>query len=201
MGQPQSMLIPHERKPQPGDHIYSTRAGGLYAHHGIYVGNDMVIHLQAPPKGSGSSTPCQKCGYKRDCQGGIIKTCLDCFLDGRSSLEFYEYGSSIFEFNIKKRGSCTIFHTKPADEVVKTANDLLQGNGSKFKDYNFFANNCEDFAVYCKTGMAVSMQAVGGVEAASNIFGTGSLFGMGVNLGAVGVYSLAKVIHDANTAK
>ncbi|WRX25311.1 hypothetical protein QQP08_017798 [Theobroma cacao] len=37
MGQPQSVLTPIHtpvRQPQPGDHIYSTRAGGLYAHHG-----------------------------------------------------------------------------------------------------------------------------------------------------------------------
>ncbi|XVE62792.1 hypothetical protein DITRI_Ditri06bG0148300 [Diplodiscus trichospermus] len=130
----------------------------------------MVIHLQGPAKKTGSSPPCQKCGYKRHSQAGIVKTCLDCFLDGHS-LHFYEYGVPIFEFNIRKRGSCTTFHSKPANEVVKRANDLLLGNS--FKEYNFFANNCEDFAVFCKTGVAMSMQAVGGVEAAANILGTG----------------------------
>ncbi|KAJ0014888.1 hypothetical protein Pint_20443 [Pistacia integerrima] len=29
----------------PGDHIFSNRARILYYHDGIYVGDDMVIHL------------------------------------------------------------------------------------------------------------------------------------------------------------
>ncbi|XP_021282940.1 uncharacterized protein LOC110415571 isoform X1 [Herrania umbratica] len=133
----------------------------------------MVIHLQAPLKGSGSSlkgsgssskeiessSPCQKCGYKRDCQAGIIKTCLDCFLDGRSSFEFYEYGVPIYYFNKKPRGTCCVSPSKPDHEVVERATDLLERKG--FGEYNLFANNCEHFAVYCKTGLAFSHQVQG----------------------------------------
>ncbi|KAK6232972.1 hypothetical protein SCA6_003045 [Theobroma cacao] len=188
MGQPQTTLTP-VRKPQPGDHIYTTRAGGLYAHHGIYVGNDMVIHLQAPFKGSGSSfmgsassfmgsgssskeiesaPPCQKCGYKPQyCQGGIIKTCLDCFLDGRSSFEFYEYGVPTSYFNNKPRGTCSVSPSKPDHEVVERATDLLERKG--FGEYNLIANNCEHFAVYCKTGLAYSQQVQAAGDAITQI--------------------------------
>ncbi|EOY11022.1 hypothetical protein QUC31_009718 [Theobroma cacao] len=209
MGQPQTTLTP-VRKPQPGDHIYTTRAGGLYAHHGIYVGNDMVIHLQAPFKGSGSSfmgsgssfmgsassfmgsgssfmgsassfmgsgssseeiessPPCQKCGYKPQyCQGGIIKTCLDCFLDGRSSFEFYEYGVPTSYFNNKPRGTCSVSPSKPDHEVVERATDLLERKG--FGEYNLIANNCEHFAVYCKTGLAYSQQVQAAGDAIKDI--------------------------------
>ncbi|KAJ0080386.1 hypothetical protein Patl1_23235 [Pistacia atlantica] len=37
-------------KLDPGDHILSNRAGILYYHHGIYVGDGMVIHLMPAEK-------------------------------------------------------------------------------------------------------------------------------------------------------
>ncbi|URE31238.1 hypothetical protein MUK42_03456 [Musa troglodytarum] len=30
---------------KPGDHIYSWRTAYIYAHHGLYVGDDKVIHF------------------------------------------------------------------------------------------------------------------------------------------------------------
>ncbi|KAJ0078680.1 hypothetical protein Patl1_23219 [Pistacia atlantica] len=75
----------------PGDHIFSIRAGILYYHHGIYVGDDMVIHLMAAGMKKSSSSLCPKCGYNRDRDSRIVKTCLDCFLDG-NSLHIFEYG-------------------------------------------------------------------------------------------------------------
>ncbi|XP_022720038.1 uncharacterized protein LOC111277873 isoform X2 [Durio zibethinus] len=63
---------------RPGDHIYSDRTLRLYFHHGIYVGDDMVIHLMGPSK-IYDRPPCKKCGFKP--QTGIFKTCLDCFLE------------------------------------------------------------------------------------------------------------------------
>ncbi|XP_022720036.1 lecithin retinol acyltransferase-like [Durio zibethinus] len=179
------------RKPEPGDHIYSERSGGLYDHHGIYVGDDMVIHLQGPAKQKhiGSSAPCQKCGYKRDFIGGVIKTCLDCFLDGHS-LHFYEYGVPFVVFNRRRRGTCHVGHSKPAYEVIKTATDFLEGNG--FGCYDMFANNCEDFAVYCKTGTAISHQVMGHIGNPLVTIGLGPL-----GVGLTGAYGLAKVITEA----
>ncbi|XVF31066.1 hypothetical protein REPUB_Repub16aG0113300 [Reevesia pubescens] len=197
MGQPHSMLLPPiipipirglipidpkpDRKPQPGDHIYSERCGG------IYVGNDMVIHLQGPAKKIGPSPPCSKCGDKRVCNGEIIKTCLDCFLDGHS-LQIYDYGVPIVHFNMRRRGTCSVHHSKPPHEVIKIATDFLEGNNG-FGSYDLFANNCEDFAVYCKTGSALSLQVIGHIEKASLVVGPiGSV--------AAGAYGLAKVITD-----
>ena len=34
-----------QRKPEKGDHIRVMRIGGLYAHHGVYVSDDEVIHF------------------------------------------------------------------------------------------------------------------------------------------------------------
>ncbi|GAU44119.1 hypothetical protein TSUD_124060 [Trifolium subterraneum] len=125
---------------KPGDHIYSWRQGYLYAHHGIYVGEGMVIHFtngRAQQNGtptifdglfisSASSIdtdiPCQRCG---DCRE--IKT------------------------NAKVRGgTCSLASSDPVDEVLSRANYLLEHG---FGGYHLFKNNCEDFAVYCKTGL------------------------------------------------
>ena len=34
-----------QKQPQKGDHIRVMRIGGLYAHHGVYVSDDEVIHF------------------------------------------------------------------------------------------------------------------------------------------------------------
>ncbi|XVF42223.1 hypothetical protein PTKIN_Ptkin01aG0343200 [Pterospermum kingtungense] len=92
---------PALRKPKPGDHIYMTTSDGHYHYHGIYVGDDTVIHVLGPPHREIGPSDCQKCRNKRKCDSDLIaKTCLDCFLDGRP-LQFAEYG-----------------YTKPANEVV-----------------------------------------------------------------------------------
>ncbi|KAJ0078954.1 hypothetical protein Patl1_23228 [Pistacia atlantica] len=123
----------------PGDHIFSNRAGILYYHHGIYVGDDMVIHLMGAGMKKSSSSLCPKCGYNRDRDSGIVKTCLDCFLDG-NNLHIFEYGMPC----------------KSPDEVIRTATEFLQGKD--FGKYNFAFNNCEDFASYCKTGLRLCSQ-------------------------------------------
>ncbi|XVF42238.1 hypothetical protein PTKIN_Ptkin01aG0344700 [Pterospermum kingtungense] len=122
-----------QRKPKPGDHIYMTTSDGHYHYHGIYVGDDMVIHVLGPPYREIGPSNCQKCRNKIKCNSDLIaKTCLDCFLDGRP-LQFAEYGD-----------------TKPANDVVETATDLLENHGFGGR-HNMAAYNTEDFAYYCKS--------------------------------------------------
>lgn len=87
-----------------------------------------------------------------DSPGVIECTCLDCFLNG-GKLYRYEYSVNIAVFMAKMRGgTCTRAVSDADDLVVRRANDLLRiGFGS----YNLFRNNCENFAVYCKTGLRV----------------------------------------------
>ncbi|TYJ24083.1 hypothetical protein E1A91_A08G236800v1 [Gossypium mustelinum] len=170
---------------RPRDHIFSDRNSRLYFHHGrpvikpgIYVGDQMVIHLMGPSK-TYNLKPCQRCGFKP--QAGIFKTCLDCFLNGHS-LYRYEYDVSYLKLVFKRSGSCSTWDCRPANQVVETAYRLLEDKS--FGSYNFFLNNCEDFAVYCKTGMAMSNQTAG-------------LFGFNL-VGAVG-YHATKGIYEAFT--
>ncbi|KAG2710024.1 hypothetical protein I3760_04G006100 [Carya illinoinensis] len=151
---------------KPGDHIYTWRRAYAYAHHGIYVGDENVIHFTRGPGqeiGSGpvldriivSSSPsyrpmgipCSRCGDQSNLNGVII-SCIDCFLSG-GNLYLFEYGVSKAFFLFQVRGgTCTLASSDPPEDVIYRAKYLLR-NG--FGSYDIFKNNCEDFALYCKT--------------------------------------------------
>ncbi|XP_027333286.1 uncharacterized protein LOC113848100 [Abrus precatorius] len=154
---------------KPGDHIYSWRQAYIYAHHGIYVGDGLVIHftrgagqeigtgtmldnlLFSSSPSHSSEGPCPRCGDQTRTDG-VISSCLDCFLSG-GSLYIFEYAVSTALFLAQARGgTCTLAPSDPAEGVLRRASFLLE-NG--FGGYNVFKNNCEDFAIYCKTGLLV----------------------------------------------
>ncbi|KAF3433991.1 hypothetical protein FNV43_RR25094 [Rhamnella rubrinervis] len=154
-----------------GDHIYSWRRAYIYAHHGIYVGDEKVIHFtQAARQETGkrnmfddvifSSAPrstfpgfhCPTCGDQSKLDG-VISSCLDCFLSG-GDLYRFKYGVDIDTFFAETLGrTCTVAFADPAEQVVHRASFLLENGG--FGTYNVVKNNCIDFAVYCKTGLLV----------------------------------------------
>lgn len=154
---------------RPSDHVYSWRFAYSYAHHGIYVGDGKVIHFtrgQGQELGTGTfidlfltssrstphaSTPCEKCGSNKD-SNGVLLSCLDCFLSG-CPLYRFEYEENTAVFLAKARGgTCTLALSDPPEVVLHRANYLFN-NG--FGCYHIFRNNCEDFAMYCKTGLLI----------------------------------------------
>nr|CAD1818018.1 unnamed protein product [Ananas comosus var. bracteatus] len=208
-----------------GDHIYSWRAAYVYAHHGIYVGDNKVIHFtrgRGQEVGTGTvldvlltssgprrrETPCTNphCTTQRADSHGVASSCLDCFLAG-GVLYRFEYAVSSAHFLAKARGgTCTLAASDPDEIVVQRANHLLT-NG--FRCYNVFKNNCEDFAIYCKTGLLVAEQGVVGQsgQAISIIGGplaavistpfrliTTNVYGIAVT--AVGVYCVSRYAAD-----
>ncbi|KAJ4876672.1 NC domain-containing protein-related [Raphanus sativus] len=174
---------------KPGDHIYTYRAVFAYSHHGVFVGGCKVVHfkpeqtLKAAPTLSSSSSssvsevndsseaPCPTypdCGFKQP-NSGVLLSCLDCFLKN-GSLYRFEYGVSSSMFLTRVRGgTCTTAPSDPFQTVVHRAMHLLQ-NG--FGNYDIFQNNCEDFALYCKTGLLIlDKNGVGRSGQASSILG------------------------------
>ncbi|KAK9111766.1 hypothetical protein Scep_019285 [Stephania cephalantha] len=150
-----------------GDHIYSWRSAYIYAHHGIYVGSEMVIHFTrgtGQEVGTGTvldhvifssssprDVPCSRCGDQSEFNG-VIRSCLYCFLSG-GDLYLFQYSVSLGYFVAKVRGgTCTLADSDPPIDVLYRASYLLD-NG--FGVYHIFKNNCEDFAIYCKTGLLV----------------------------------------------
>ncbi|GLT60214.1 hypothetical protein SLA2020_329900 [Shorea laevis] len=154
---------------KPGDRIYSWRHAHIYAHHGIYVGEGKVIHFTrggGQEIGSGtfldhaifssspshdSGNPCPQCGDQSRLDG-VICSCIDCFLAG-GDLYLFGYGVSPVFFLAKARGgTCTLASSDPPENVLHRAHYLLEKG---FGVYHLFKNNCEDFAIYCKTGRIV----------------------------------------------
>lgn len=204
-----------------GDHIYSWRAAYIYAHHGIYVGNDTVIHFTRRGQEVGTGTvldvilvssgparsfvPCPTCIALEE-GNGVVSSCLTCFLAG-GVLYRFEYGVTPALFLAKARGgTCTLAAADPNDIVVHRAKFLLE-NG--FGCYNVFKNNCEDFAIYCKTGLLVLEQgSIGQSGQAVSIIGgplaavlstplrlvTTNVYGMAAT--AVGVYCASRYAAD-----
>ncbi|KAK9672131.1 hypothetical protein RND81_12G078900 [Saponaria officinalis] len=154
-----------------GDHIYSWRTAYIYSHHGIYVDDGKVIHFtrgpgqevgtgtvldrfifsSSPASSDKSRDPCPVCG-DQSLLSGVISSCLDCFLS-QGKLYRFEYGVSTPFFITKRGGTCTHAPSDPPEDVIRRASFLLQ-NG--FGGYDLFENNCEDFAIYCKTALLVS---------------------------------------------
>ncbi|KAB1211102.1 hypothetical protein CJ030_MR6G018088 [Morella rubra] len=207
---------------KPGDHIYSWKNAYLYAHHGIYVGEGNVIHftrgggqesgtgtvldriLVSSSPASSTDNPCPRCGDQSRLSG-VMSSCIDCFLSG-GNLYLFEYGVSLPLFVGKARGgTCTLAVSDPPEDVLRRAFYLLE-NG--FGVYDVFKNNCEDFAIYCKTGLLVftsisvgrSGQAASFLAAASAVlssplrFLTTSISGL--TAVGYGMYCVSRVVSD-----
>lgn len=97
----------------------------------------------------------------------VIKTCVDCFL-AEKELYRFEYGVSVGHFLIKNVGTCTIALCSSPDESISRATNLL--NNKSFGKYDLLENNCEDFAIYCKTNKHTSGQAFAVVNLGKHAF-------------------------------
>ncbi|XP_039156140.1 lecithin retinol acyltransferase-like [Eucalyptus grandis] len=123
----------------PATHIYTYRQSGLYSHHGIYIGEDNIIHFT---------------------RTGVNKTSLDSFRrEGEKlhSLHSYAYGRPLLEYWLMRWGTrTTLPDAKLPEEVINKAWELYEGNS--FGKYDLINNNCEHFAVFCRTGVRASAQ-------------------------------------------
>lgn len=119
-----------QKKPEKGDHIRVKRIGGLYAHHGVYVSNEEVIHFTG--QDDDSILDWSKCE--------VIKTDLSAFLKG-GTLEVKEYTDEEFQ------------DLYSPDQIVIYARSCIGDKG-----YNLALNNCEHFANVCTLGRFRSHQ-------------------------------------------
>lgn len=143
--------------------IHFTQGAGQEIGTGTFLDRIVISSSPARP----SVDPCPTCGENsRD--NGVILSCIDCFLDG-GELYLFEYDVPVAAFLAKPRGgTCTIAKSDPPEDVIHRATFLLE-NG--FGDYNVFKNNCEDFSVYCKTGLLVTtVLSVGRSGQAASLF-------------------------------
>lgn len=119
-----------QKKPEKADHIRVMRIGGLYAHHGVYVSDEEVIHFTG--QDDDSILDWSKCE--------VIKTDLATFLKG-GTLEVKEYTDEEFQ------------DLYSPDQIVIYARSCIGDKG-----YNLAFNNCEHFANVCTLGKFRSQQ-------------------------------------------
>lgn len=158
-----------EEGASPGDVIYVDRFPKPYKHFGIYLGHNRVIHF-APPKGGSSF-----------CSGEdatIHEANMAEFMDGQTEYtvcifghEYGEvteqeeswtpsvgilgssFGSLIILSMIRKFLRSSDYHLYSPKETIERARSQIGKH-----DYNLVFNNCEHFALWCKTGIHESKQ-------------------------------------------
>lgn len=144
-----------------GDVIVIKRLRGLYYHFGIYVGNGRIIHYSAE---------------NNDFIGGISihETDFENFLRGSTTFFIQRFSDDYKKFarqiglSFKARGKKrrrreNEYYLYSPEETVRRAKKRLGET-----HYNLITNNCEHFAIWCKTGLDLSSQVnrIGGLPLA-----------------------------------
>ena len=136
---------------KPGDIIGVSRKG-IYEHYAIYIGNGRVIHY---------------CGRGNDFEGtvSIHEAPLSEFMKESDSffVVWFDKGRRI---KLQNRttfvlGSWADIYDNTNDEYkLFSAEKTIERAKSRIGEtsYNIVANNCEHFAMWCKTGESVSTQ-------------------------------------------
>jgi len=136
------------------DHLYCWRIGGTYAHHGVLVEkgeapDTSFVAEFGPPRDS--------VAHEWDSRyASIQRVTLVDFMDG-SALKRVVYGRRLVEKVLKRSGSMHLANPDPPDVVVKRALSVINGE-EEWGQYHLLKNNCEHFAIWCKTGQLHSNQ-------------------------------------------
>ena len=142
---------------KPGDHIYCYRAGFTYSHHGIYIGEAdcEVIHFSGEDDSLAS-----KRGSNNKKNGAHIRKCtLEEFTKGRT-IRLVAYSVPWLTVIFKKNVSVKQKQSQSPAIVIERAKRYLQ-NPERWGEYNLIKNNCETFAVYCKTHIPQNLASQG----------------------------------------
>lgn len=131
---------------------------------GIYMGDSKVVHFQTPLEtGQMDSSEIVECDFQE-------------FL-GPEGLDWYvyKYGATEQEFSGNPRGTCTTRHSEEVETVLERAREAMREG---FGQFNIVGSNCEDFALYCKTGQRSQtsgqyLSAMRRIEAARQAAATG----------------------------
>lgn len=131
--------------PKYGDVVYCDRYIFLYRHFGIYVGKGKVIHF-APKDGDVGKNAV------------VHETSIEEFADGNEVCVF-EFSEKYHSKSIlRKIAMSKDYKLQSPRNTVKRAQSMLGQKGLNNAGYNLIMNNCEDFAIWCKTNVYESKQ-------------------------------------------
>ena len=150
----------------PGDVIGVKRIGGVYEHYAVYIGNDEVIHYAGNGGDFNNDISIHQAPISEFLDGSDNFFILD-FPDkyGRpakinTSASLTGYAFSAFKKFLKE----TKYHIYSAQETIDRAKSRIGES-----DYNLVVNNCEHFAIWCKTGISESHQVNRIIELISSV--------------------------------
>lgn len=139
----------------PGDVLVASRKAGLYQHFAIYIGNQKVIHYAAESGDFSGRISIHEAPY-REFQGESTFVYVLDFPDdsGKPTLRgqadsFCNSTEASFFDLIRK----TNYHLYTPEETVARAKSRIGE-----EKYTLPFNNCEHFAIWCKTGVHESHQ-------------------------------------------
>lgn len=140
----------------PGDIVAVNRSGGRYQHFGVYIGRGRVVHYSPKTSDFSLSDPATVClvSFERFLNGDRSYCVLRFTADGGHIYDGPHDPSldreSPLEKSIRKaRG----YHLYSPEETVNRALSRLGESR-----YDILTNNCEHFAIWCKTGVSDSYQ-------------------------------------------
>ena len=125
---------------------------GIYDHYGIYTGRGKVIHFSNERKDFGGDIRVRRATLAQFKNGAS-----NVFVVDFESYRDYVENLGLFDLGIVKIALRKLFGNKRTlyspEETVERAESKLGRKG-----YNIVFNNCEHFAVWCKTGKHESSQ-------------------------------------------
>ena len=156
---------------EPGDIIAVSRDWPVpYLHFAVYVGNQSVIHFASPNGDFGEDITVHEAPFSEFLRDGKSYYILN-FGEKRGQMEYY-HGEKMGVLclplgkEVKERIRDAQYHLYSPQETVERAR--MVAREYKTKDalerfflgmgYNVFSNNCEHFALWCKTGVHESRQ-------------------------------------------
>ena len=145
----------------PGDVLMAIRSGGLYQHFSVYAGQQQVIHYAAQQGDFGDTLSIHQAPFEEfqlDSQEiYILDFPQEC---GHPSIRLPK-GTGQGWYKKEQEEECSLFtiirsafyHLYSPEETIARARSRI--GESK---YTVPFNNCEHFAIWCKTGVAESYQ-------------------------------------------
>ncbi len=139
---------------KPGDVIGVNR--GLYEHYAIYVGNNKVIHYAGHDDDFAKGATIHEASYADFKKGD--KDCFVLSFSGekpvkiRISTNFQLFGEKDHGISLDWKEEFT-----PKETLERAYSRIGESK------YHLLGNNCEHFALWCKTGKAESQQVANGV--------------------------------------
>lgn len=136
-----------------GDVIGVHRIGGVYDHYGIYTGRGKVIHFSNEGSDFGGDIRVRRATLSQFKNGAsnVFVVDFEAYRDYLENPELFDF-AGLFKLAIDSFFDNELTLYSP-EETVERAESQLGREG-----YNIVFNNCEHFAVWCKTGVKESSQ-------------------------------------------